>query len=126
MHGGRHKLVGIRFAGHGLRYGTMCWDDETWPVRRHHSAPLPVVMPWVRRVHLKAAGVDSVVLPDRFPALDWIPGTEGICYVSSGCRGCIMGRTSFGVISWAGPCGQEEQALRNAPGQKWVDHPVAG
>ena len=113
----------------------MCWDDmkpgQSVVITAHRSPDGDAVGAALGlHHHLKAVGVDSsVVLPDRFPAfLDWMPGKEGICFYDErpdAAAALLNGADIIWCLDFNGldRVGKMEQALRNAPGQKWVvDH----
>ena len=113
----------------------MCWDDMkpglSVVITAHRSPDGDAVGAALGlHHHLKAVGVDSsVVLPDRFPAfLDWMPGTEGICFYDADANAAtelLNGADIIWCLDFNGldRVGKMEDALRNAPGQKWVvDH----
>jgi phosphoesterase RecJ-like protein len=80
--------------------------------------------------HLKAMGLTtSVVLPDRFPSfLNWMPGADGIRFYDEETESATQLLHAADVI-WCldfnglDRVGKMEEALREAPGRKWVvDH----
>jgi len=113
----------------------MCWDDmkpgQSVVITAHRSPDGDAVGAALGlHHHLKSVGVhSSVVLPDRFPAfLVWMPGTERICFYdvdANAATELLNGADIIWCLDFNGldRVGKMEDALRNAPGQKWVvDH----
>ena len=112
-----------------------CWDDmksgQSIVITAHRSPDGDAVGAALGlHHHLTAVGVhSSVVLPDCFPAfLDWMPGTEGICFYdedTDAAAALLDGADIIWCLDFNGldRVGKMEDALRDAPGQKWVvDH----
>lgn len=112
-----------------------CWEDmkksESVVITAHRSPDGDAVGAALGlHHHLKEMGIaTSVVLPDRFPSfLDWIPGTDGICFYDENAEKATQLMHHADVI-WCldfnglDRVGKMENDLRDSPAKKWVvDH----